>query len=418
MMLKYFLSIYIVCFAGLIIAQKKDLNQWSAKMNDEKRAALAERIIFNYKYESLQTTDSVLTLIYTNKEVAAWNHLVRAEFEKARSNYTLASSYLDSCIQSSNTDYLTINAYCKQAITNTLSGQLGKALDNFQMALDLSKDPKYVILRAGIYAAMGEFYRKTSNFDVAFEYLDSAQMLVDENNIYDAVNIDILDRKAALFSEQGKLDSMMHYSHQALSMAKDQQNLHAQAVSHNELGYYFEHLPNLDSSYYHYNQAINIWSEIKALRYLANAQFNKARLLMKDNHPENAKVLLFQTEEISKGKGWYEIYPRLYEHIALIYQQEGDSAHFYKYKDKCTQAYFDSYHIENEKKIVELRSQLELEKSRDTIETQSQEIENLKADMENDKGTINVLYIAIAIISILVLIMLFLFLKLRKQLQQ
>ena len=99
--------------------------------------------------------------------------------------------------------------------------------------------------------------------------MDSAQVIVDENEIYDAVNIDILDRKAALYSQTGNNDSLVYYSHQALAMATDQQNLHAQAVSHNELGYYFERLPDFDSAYYHYDKAIEIWKDISAYRYLA-----------------------------------------------------------------------------------------------------------------------------------------------------
>ena len=106
------------------------------------------------------------------------------------------------------------------------------------------------------------------------------------------------------------------------------------------------------------------------------------------------------------------------KHIALIYQKEGDSVNYYKYKDKTTQAYFTHYQQINEKKIMELRSELELQKTRDTIEMQKGEIESLKSDIQSNNSTIKSLYYALAGLGVLTLLILVLFFRSKKRNQQ
>ena len=372
-------------------------------MSDDKRSIIADEIIFKYKYGSPEKIDSVVNVISKHNKLKAWNHLILGEIKKAGSDYSAALSHLDSCLQMSESTFLTIKAHTNKGKVLTTTNELSKALDNFQMALNLSRGEEYAILKAKTYAALGELYRKAADFDIAVEYLDSAQLIVDENLIYDEVNIDILDRKSAIFSQIGPVDSMLFYSHKALSMAQEQQNLHAQAVSHNELGYYFEHEPNWDSAYYHYDKAIAIWTETKTLRYLANVQINKARLLMKDDKFETAKTLLFDTKEFSEDKGWYELYPQLYEHICVVYQGLGDSLNLYKFEAKKIQAYFDRYVIETQKTILEMESQIELNKLKDTLNLQKSEIQSLQSQLDSQKSSIQTLTMVSGIAAVCIL---------------
>lgn len=404
--MKNLVALYSLVIAFCSLGQLNEpLNKWPGKMEDDKRSVVADEIIFKYKYSSLEIVDSVVDVLNQTKKLSAWNHLIYGEFEKANSDYGLALNHLDTCLETAKSTFLLIRAHTSKAKVLTIRSELSLALDHFLMALNLSRGEEFVILRAKTYAALGEFYRKASDFNIAFEYLDSAQLIVDENLIYDEVNIDILDRKSAIFSQIGPVDSMLYYSHKALSMANDQQNLHAQAVSHNELGYYFEHSTDWDSAYYHYDQAIQIWSETNTLRYLANVQINKSRLLIKDDQFENAKELLFDTKEFSEDKGWYELYPQLYEHICVVYQGMGDSLNLYKYETKKVQAYFDKYVIETEKTILEMESQIELNKLKDSLSLQNAELSSLQSQVIAKNSKIRTLTI-VGFVAVLVALLL------------
>jgi tetratricopeptide (TPR) repeat protein len=396
------------------------LSKWGGAMGDEKRSYLAEDIIFKYKYEPSSKIDSALNILYNHckgadDQLKAWTHYIHSEIEKARSNLQFAMAHADSCISLNNSDYLLAKVYGEKAKLYTTLNELGSALEHYQLALNLSKKSDFVILESQIFANMGEFYRKTADFNLAFDYLDSAQLIVEANNIYAEVNIDILDRKAALYTQTGHLDSTVYFSRLALAMAIDQQNLHAQGVSHNELGYYFEHLPNFDSSYFHYNRAIQIWTQIEALRYLASAQFNKSRLLIKDGKTAEAKSLLLTTEKMGNGKNWYELYPGLYGQIAGIYQQEGDSLNYYKYLYKIERANSDLFNIENEKKLVQLQFASETNKNLELIENQTLLIQEKDELIIQSANKIKMMKVVAASISLVTLFLLILLYRLKKR---
>ena len=126
----------------------------------KKRSGLADEIIFNYKYEAPTVSDSVLQVINESSNLKDWNMMIQAEFEKARANYLIANNLLDSCIAQTESEYLTIKAHVNQAKVYTVQNNLSSALDHFELALELSQNTEYVIIRAEIYATMGEFYRK------------------------------------------------------------------------------------------------------------------------------------------------------------------------------------------------------------------------------------------------------------------
>lgn len=395
MTLKATLIVFFTCSLQQAWCQFGDpLAKWNGVMEDEKRSELAKEIIFNYKYEPEERTDSVLQVLYTaqndaQQNINDWNHYIHSEIEKAQNNFPFALAHLDTVITSTKSDLLLIKAYSLKARIHTIINELGEAIDYFKLALAKAKVLNYYTVQSEIYAFMGEFYRKTSDFDMGLIYLDSAQQLVDQHNIYGEVNIDILDRKAAIYSQTEEFSKSVNFSRQALSLAIDQQNLHAQAVSHNELGYYYEHEPNYDSAHFHYNQAIDIWKDIKGYRYLANVQFNKARLFTRNGKLTEAEQLLFETEELCLGKNWKEVFPRLYEYITMVYHEKGDSVNYYKYKNKTTQAYFDLFVIENEKKIVQMEFEhehgkkiLRINELEDDLETKNAQLDAAKQDRD------------------------------------
>ena len=415
--LKILLILLFLCACFSLKAFDKDvLQKWQADLTNQERSEFADDIVFEYKYTSKHQQDSILSILYefansSSKDILAWTKYIHSGFENGNANYLQAISHLENGLLSTSDDYINVKLNTKLAQTYTTSNQLDNAANSFTIAIDAGKKLDNPILICEIFASLGEFHRKAGQFKTGLKYLDSAQTLVNENQIFSVVNIDILDRKAAIYSQVGRPDSLKRCSYAALALAYEMENAHAQAVSHNELGYFYEHAPNFDSAYYHYNEAIRIWKELEAYRYLANAQFNKARLCLKDNKMDVAKNLLFETEKICQGKNWLEIYPRLYEHIMIIYGEEGDSVNYYKYAEKRTHAHYQLYVSKNNRELFNIEHQLQLNESNETIEKQKDELavsESLLNEKENDKGKLLIYLIVssgmlVATIALLIL---------------
>ncbi|MEX1003684.1 MAG: hypothetical protein WDZ35_16310 [Crocinitomicaceae bacterium] len=349
----FFLSIGLRPSASFSLNQNK-ISKWSQDLSAYERAVLADEFIFEYKYSSPKQTDSLLHLLYQEAKtnhLLAWTFYINSAIKIGQSDFDQALRYLDSAQTYSREPYLFVQATIEKAKTYTILGQLHEARVSFEQSLKLTKHLNEKQLLCDTYASLGEFYRKSAQFETALSYLDSAQALVDEHQLFSESNIDILDRKAAVYAEMIIPDSTEKYAYAALKLAQEQENKHAQAVSHNELGYFYENRNNIDSSFVHYNQAIAIWQELKAYRYLVNAQLNKARVLFRNKELKKTEKLLLEAKEISEKQKWLEIYPRLYGSMAMVYQERGDSLGYYKFQQKATKAEFEWYRIETDKKI-------------------------------------------------------------------
>lgn len=400
-----------------------DLDQWKGVMKVEKRAELANKIIFTYRYSSPKTKDSVSILLRdaqkeTEQHITDWNYLIYGLLEKGNSNYRKSGELLDTCIQKTRSPYLFISAYLEKAKIHTVLNELDIAFRCYQIALEGARQNNYTLKQTQIYASLGEFNRKTGDFDKGLKYLDSAHTLIRTYDIYDPANISVYDRKSAIYSQLGQPDSVLHYSMIALELAKDMEEAHLQAVSHNELGYHYEHYLSVDTAYMHYDRAIQIWDSLGAYRYLSNAMFNKARLLMKGGQLEKSKKMLFDVEEMCEGKGWLEIYPRLYEHIRLVYQHQGDSVNAYKYYEKATAAHFAVYRMENEKKILEIEFAHEKIKHSNTIKAQEAELQSQKEILGQEERRLMQLWSFLGVAGILLLVLLWQLRETRKNRNQ
>jgi tetratricopeptide (TPR) repeat protein len=369
------------------------LNEWPQEMDSERRDVKADEIILQYRFADNETRDSVINYLYEvdrNSEffISDWTHFVVAQLEKWGSNFKASLIHLDSTIALTRDPYLYIKAHSNKARIHTVLDQMDIAFTHFNVALQGSKQMGYSIVECRTLTGMAEFYRKRGEFETGLDYLDSAQQIVDEQQIFDDVNISIYDRRSAIYSQLNLLYEQLKYSKMALELAEEQENKHAQAVSHNELGFYYENKENFDSSYYHYSKSMELWGEIEADRYSADVHSNMARLMMKNGKRGEAKKYLFSAEEISAGREWYRVYPGLYYLISVVYKEEGDSTNFYKYQQKMVQANFDFYRAENENRLLELEMELKDEKNKAALAKQEREFQKDKDKEQVKKESI------------------------------
>ena len=101
----------------------------------------------------------------------------------------------------------------------------------------------------------------------------------------------------------------------------------------------------------------------------------------------------------------------MYEHIMIIYGEEGDSVNYYKYAEKRTHAHYQLYVSKNNRELFNIEHQLQLNESNETIEKQKDELavsESLLNEKENDKGKLLIYLIVssgmlVATIALLIL---------------
>lgn len=358
----------------------------------EKSLAFLDTILFQHKYEPTPITDSVTQVLFgstenTNK-VLPFKHYFLAELQAAKSHYRIARIHIDTALYTTTNPTILAQLFLKKGNYNAILNNLDNAYTNFRQALDIAKASHDTLLIAKTYTAFGEFYRKSEQFDLGFQSLDSAFYFLDHLSIGQQIRVNALDRYAAIYNQIGRPDLAINFSHKALNLAEEIKAVHSQAVSHNELGYCYEHLQQPDSAEYHYLQAIGLWTSIDAQRYLSNAKFNLSRLYLIQKKYYPAKELLFNIEENTINKGWYELYPMMYEKIALIYGAEGDSLAYFHYLIKSKEANNRMNHENNKKEMYQLSFEYEQNANLRLIKNQQSEI-NLKESNLNlkDKQT-------------------------------
>ncbi len=402
-----------ILFTQIISAQTV-IEQWNSELGSKERLEFSESIVHDNKYGSKEEIDSVENVLMHhakvnyNRDVIACVYFVKSEFKATQSEYTLALDYLDSAQHYVDDFYILAKIFKRKGQYCSILNDLGNAYENFNYAVKTAEFLNDELLKSEIYIAIAEFKRKSGLFEEGLEYLEMALEIVEKVDANDKLLITIYDRYAAIYSQIGNFLLAKSNSHKALQKSVELGDKHSQAVSHNELGYIYEHEPNFDSSNYHYSKAIELWKSENAIRYLVNAQFNKSRLLLKASKRVEAKKLLHETEVLCKGKPWYDVFPRLFLHIAMAYQVEGDSVNYYKYLYKSTAAFGLSVENDNEKKIFELEHKYEQEKNIGIIDFQKNELALSMDNLELKKRQTTQLTIFLFVTTILLALAIYL----------
>jgi two-component system, sensor histidine kinase PdtaS len=121
-----------------------------------------------------------------------------------------------------------------------------------------------------------EFYRKTADFDRAFKLIDE---LIYSYNIESIKNDTILNffynRYAAVLNERSRGKESIPISLKAIELAKKINNIYAEAISYNELGFTYKNMLNNKKSIEYYEKAYKLWMHIGCFRDAIHAKYNK-----------------------------------------------------------------------------------------------------------------------------------------------
>jgi two-component sensor histidine kinase len=202
-----------------------------------------------------------------------------------------------------------------------------------------------------------EFFRKIASFKQSKVELYLAKNLMDKNPICDStLLIRFYHRMAAVMSESG-VDSTVQYSLKSINLSRKLHDLYSEAVSLNELGYYYKNRKLVDTSMQCYLKAESSWKKFGAIEDAVHVMYNRAILISHNNLPKQRSNEILK--EIVKIYSHNQIeYPieNVYDLFRDNFYFLGDSANYYRYSIIALKArmYANEYRHETDiRKITE-----------------------------------------------------------------
>ena len=384
-------------------------------MSIKERIKLQDSICFRIKYERLSLTDSLADQFIANsngdanKLALAYNF--KSIFKSVHSEYELAKIYIDSALSVATDWYLKVKLLKEKAEIHGILNEDSDGFITFHRAQQIADHINDDHLRCELFVSQAEFNRKINRKNDAIDCLHNASVIAGRNHFHDLMTVSLLDRYAAVYTESGKMDSAKSYSLQALNLADELGDLHSMAVSHNELGFIYQHLGIDDSAVYHYDKAIAIWKQIDANIYLVNALTNLGRFYFRKNQNDNAFRILKEAESIFAGHNWQTPEKEVYLMLSALYLDQGDSVGYYKYRGLSTASMYQWEITANAHKMAELERLYEQQENLTTIQNQKRELELSNASVVFKERETSQLILFLTLVTLLLMIVLFLFVR-------
>ncbi len=165
-----------------------------------------------------------------------------------------------------------IEIYSEKGNALKVLSQYDKSYDYLMKARNIAKSVDSLRWYAMINIYLAEHARAMNDKANAFIYIDRAFNI---NNIHSLKGDDLAEfyhRKAAIEHEFGNPDTAVAYSMKSLNISEATGNLHQQATSYNELGFYYanhrpENATKDDKPLQYYFKADTIWKKLDFKRY-------------------------------------------------------------------------------------------------------------------------------------------------------
>lgn len=245
--------------------------------------------------------------------------------------------------------------------------------------------------RAGI--ALGELYRKISEFDQALATLRAS---LPQARKQDKTMAMCYNRLAAVFSETGLQDSSLHYSNMALLISKKLNDPALIATSENEIGYIYLTQGNFDDALPHFYNALNLWKSAGLLRYAIHAMHHISVSYGSTNRFKQSMDITQEAYSLVRNKQWHQIEAKLLEDLRNLHYQLGrlDSGDYYERKRlESIVLWKDQQYSMNTKMVGALYAQNQNE---ELIKRQQLELENqLQLEKRINSERLNLMIISV-----------------------
>lgn len=211
-------------------------------------------------------------------------------------------------------------------------GQDNKAIECFLDADALINGVTEVIVKINHAINKAEFYRKLGKYQLAKKELAQANELINKFKCSDSsILIKYFNRMAAVASESGG-DSTVQYSLKAIQLSRMVKDGFSEAISFNELGFYYKNRKMIDTSMSCYLMAEKKWREYGSYTNAIHAMLNRAQLISHSNlSKKESNTILKEILKIYEANHLYYPIDNVYDLITDNYYFMGDSANYYRY---------------------------------------------------------------------------------------
>ena len=200
-----------------------------------------------------------------------------------------------------------------------------KALENYQLAIQISKQKKFENLYFQSNTELGSFYISTNNINAAIETLNS---ISPNEKIPNILICNYYHRKAYLFNQTRKIDSALFYAQKALVIANKRNFHNSKGIIYNEMASIYEKQQNTKKAFFYYNNALEIFKD--DIVYYSNIAYNKAHLYYLINDYKNAINLLKKNVALIEDTKLYATRQSNYSLLRECYFKTGDSLNGFK----------------------------------------------------------------------------------------
>jgi len=347
-------------------------------------------------------------LIYSNTHIGIFENIVISEWAKGR--YHFYKSEFDKAFEAltkaksralKNGNY-NLAAEIALDVSNCLSilENTGKSLEELMFAkkvFEISGSKNQV---ARTYIAIGELYRKIGQYDKSTVSLEQVKLYTENDH---SLLASYYNRKAAVMSETGKMDSAYIFSKLSLAESRQSGDISIVAGSHNELGYILKHMDKKDSAMYHFRLADSIFRKCGMIAYALQSSAHYGILLAEEGTHAKAIQILNEVYRISSANKWYRLKRDCSEYLRNSYLFTGNKDSTYHYSMEMKQAQIDLLQNQYSMNTRMVESMFEEEKYREQIKEKEQQIQNEKVELEKAESDKKFMFIFIILIIIVLL---------------
>lgn len=257
--------------------------------------------------------------------------------------------------------------YLLYAVTLKYQSDYSKALYFFLKAKDEFQSKHQYIEMVKLGAELTEFYRRQAKHEEARKTFYNYSFYMKVHHVQDPVAKNKLyNRFAAVLNEHGDATNSIVYSKKAIIEALKLNDLNAQAISFNEMGFSYKNLRRIEESKENYRKAEELWMSAGCYRDGIQAKMNGLTLIAHNKMiPEKEQIK--QAKEILKLIDAYQVdYPKIpaYEIIRTSYVILKDFERALEYEQLLTGEHLKSAEDRLQSEVADIQEKYDNEKLR------------------------------------------------------
>lgn len=296
--------------------------------------------------------------------------------------------------------------------------QYDKSYDYLMKAMNIAGSINSMRWQAVLNINLAEHARAMGDKASAFIFIDRAFNIDNISPLKEDDLAELYHRKAAIEHEFGSAEVAETYSLKSLKISEASGNLHQQATSYNELGYYYTNHKNIkepDKPLHYYFKAEAIWKKLNYKRYYIWAWRNISKEYANNKQYAQSIRLLKDILAISVTNHWDEVTSDVSLQVAANFEtlKRPDSAVVYY---KIYIGYRDNTESRiNSKEFQDIVVKYATQQKEQMLKQQEAATSRAKMETEKTESQRNFILLLLGILFVLFMVIVFLTLKLRNK---